>query len=131
MDKNAKKTIQEAFQHFKKGALDGEWDGYLNYFAEDASYWGPVPGKFLGENKGREKIRAFYESQTANGVKLKAEDPFNIITEGKKVFIEYHESGTVGGNPFKNIVALSYIVEDGKIIDCREYLGDLSPFVPQ
>ena len=127
--KEALNTVQEAFAQFKKGALEGNCDGYMDYFAEDASYWAPTPGPFLGENKGKGKIRQFYESQTQAAVKLKVEDPFNIVAQGDKVLVEYYEQGTIGGEPFSNRVAIAYQVENGKITESREYLGDLSPFV--
>ena len=128
-DSDAVSIIVKAHEHFKKRALEGDSEGYMRYFSEDASSWAPTPGPFLGENKGRDRIRRFYENQTEAQVKLKVEDPFNIIAQDNKVFVEYYEQGTVGGQPFTNRVAISCVVENDKITESREYLGDLSPFV--
>ena len=124
-DGNARSTVLRAFEAFRTSLSSKNWEPFLDCFSDEVEFWELVPGDFNGKNVGKNRLRTFYEEQGSR-LDLKIEDPLSITVEGNQAVIEYEESGTLDGQPFSNRVSISYVVEHGKIVLSREYLGDMS-----
>jgi ketosteroid isomerase-like protein len=117
--------VNRALRAFSKAMQGGDWEAYFDHFSNDIVYWCPVPGPFNGKNEGKDRFRAFYK-EMAPQLDFVIEAPHTLIVDGAIASAEYMESGKMNGEPASNRVCMSYRVEDGVIIEAREYIGDLT-----
>lgn len=115
-------VAQEAFQHFQNGLASGNWQPFLDRLTDDFSFWFPM-GPYHGLNIGKERAAEFfrYVSETFEGGLVVMCD--RITSNETTVVFEIRDEGLMGGNPYKNRVAVSFDVRGDKICAYREYFG--------
>ena len=117
------KIAQQAFEHFKHGLANGEWQGFLDMLTEDFTFWFPL-GKFHGWNHGKERAIEFFQFVSVafnRGIKLTSLD--RITSNQTTVVFEFRDEGLLFGQPYKNRVAVFFDVRGDKICSYREYFG--------
>lgn len=115
-------TAQQALQHLLHGVGTGEWESFWAMVSDDIVFWFPV-GPYHGHNQGKERLQEFclYVSQTfGQGLTYTVE---RVTSNATTVVFEIRDEGLMRGEPYKNRVALSFDVKDGKICGYREYFG--------
>jgi ketosteroid isomerase-like protein len=99
---------------------------WLASLAKDVSIWMPL-GAFRGENNGQERAAEIYKAIAAASPRLTYETPFRVSTTGQTVVLEFEDHGTIAGTAYRNRIAASFDIKDGKVAAYREYFGDIDP----
>ena len=117
-------AARRAFDAFAHGNRTEEWEDFLEAPTEDVTMWVPAPGRFQGENEGKEQVEAFCrfisEEQEA---RLEFEEPFRVVASGRTVVFEFTDEGTIAGESVSNRIAMSMDGRDGRVEAIREYVG--------
>ena len=120
----AMQVARRAFEGFARGNRTGNWEDFLEALTEDVTMWVPAPGRFQGENEGKDRVEAFCrfisEEQEA---RLTFEEPFRTVASGRTVVFEFADEGTIAGESVSNRIAMSMDVRDGRVEAIREYVG--------
>ncbi len=125
MSNTTLETANKAFQNWCHGLATGEWEPFLDMLTDDYTFWHPN-GEYKGKNVGKERAAAFFEfvSVTIKAV-LTVAPPYRVTSNEKTVVFEFEDEGHVGGEPYKNRLAISFDVRGDKISACREYYGEI------
>ena len=113
-----------AWDGFVLGRATGDWAAFLEVLSDDVTFFTSLPGPFQGENHG--KRRAIQFAQYASMRKLgqfRFQKPIRVSREDATVVFEAWDEGTIAGESITNRVALSFDIEDAKVITVREYVG--------
>jgi ketosteroid isomerase-like protein len=110
------------------GHNGASFEPWFERLRDDVSITMPL-GQFRGENKGMAVAHQIYGAIAAANPRLTYEDPIRISENGNTVVLEFDDHGTIAGYPYKNRIAASFDVVDGKIAAYREYFGDIDPAV--
>lgn len=102
------------------------FDAWLASLADDVSVSMPV-GAFRGETIGKAEVSRIYAAIEAAQPRLVYEEPFRVSVSGSCVVIEFADHGTIAGMPYRNRIAASFDIKDGKVHAYREYFGDIDP----
>lgn len=116
-------TARRAWDGFVAGRATGNWAEFLGTLGDDVTFFVSSPGPFQGENHGKHRVENFALHAARTEDRLRFEEPVRVSREGCTVVFEAWDEGTVGGEPTTNRVALSFDVENGKVIMAREYRG--------
>lgn len=116
-----------AFERFAHGLRTGDWSGFLDMLSEDFTFYFPQ-GRWLGEHRGRERAAEFFAYVSRvfpEGLTLTLD---RVSASETSVVFEFRDEGTlvVPGQPprpYRNRVAVSLDVRDGRISGYREYFG--------
>ena len=116
-DRN-RETIERALQAFNDGAVEA----FLGYFSDDMAFWMNGSHQFSGAVQGKE---AFLElvGRVGEGLsKMITLDARNIIAGGEWVVVEASgDATTTDGEPYRNRYCMLWRLDDGKIVEFREY----------
>jgi ketosteroid isomerase-like protein len=118
----------QAWEHNAQGHRGEGFDKWYATLSENVAITMPL-GQFRGENKGIAKARQIYESIASASPKLIYEEPLRISESDSTVVIEFDDHGTIAGYPYRNRIAASFDIKDGKVAAYREYFGDIDPAV--
>ena len=111
----------------RRGWATGEWGEYLALISDDFTFWMPA-GDVRGKNVGKTAWERYVRSATQAGTRLTISAPQVLTMSGDHFVFESTSEGLLFGKvPWKNRVAISVDVRDGKIVGFREYFGDLDP----
>lgn len=119
---------REAWRRNAHGHAGGDFGSWYEMLADDVVVTMPL-GPYRGENRGIATARAIYQAIAAAEPRLVYEEPLRISEAGSTVVIEFADHGTIAGAPYRNRIAASFDVRDGKIAAYREYFGDIDPAV--
>lgn len=108
------------------GHAGGSFDPWLDSLAEDVRITMPI-GPFRGETIGKAGAGRIYAMIASAEPRLVYEEPLRVTDRGDTVVIEFDDHGTIAGMPYRNRIAASFDVRDGKISAYREYFGDIDP----
>jgi ketosteroid isomerase-like protein len=117
-----------AWQANATGHAGGGFDSWLAALAEDVSVWMPL-GAFRGENRGKAKAAQICEAIASASPNLTYEKPLRVTSKSQTVVIEFEDHGTIAGFPYRNRIAASFDIKDGKVAQYREYFGDIDPAI--
>lgn len=102
------------------------FEAWLGHLEEAVSISMPL-GAFRGENRGLARARQIYEAIAAARPELTYEAPFRVSQGGETVVIEFEDHGQINGRAYRNRIAASFDMVDGKVAAYREYFGDIDP----
>lgn len=102
------------------------FDAWLEHLADDVVVTMPT-GPFRGDNEGIEAARAICRGIAAASPRLVYDAPLRVSSAGSTVVIEFDDHGTIAQQPYRNRIAASFDVRDGKVAAYREYFGDIDP----
>ncbi|MCK5721067.1 MAG: nuclear transport factor 2 family protein [Gammaproteobacteria bacterium] len=121
-------TTREIVTKYFEYVNNGDWEGWLTLFADNAVVIEPV-----GAVEGIENLRKVVEVLKKGYSKFQ-NNLINMVVEGNHVVaITYIEAVTASGVPVDVKVANYYTIEDGKIIHQENFLDPikLKPFLDQ
>jgi len=96
----------------------------LEALIEDVTMWVPAPGRFQGENEGKEQVEAFCRfTSEEQEARLDFEEPFRAVASGRTVVFEFIDEGNIAGESVSNRTAMSMDVRDCRMEAIREYVG--------
>lgn len=104
----------------------GDFAPWLDALHPDVRITMPL-GAFRGETVGKDGARRIYSAIAAASPRLVYEKPLRVTENGTTVVIEFDDHGSLGGRPYRNRIAASFDVRNGKISAYREYFGDIDP----
>ena len=110
------------------GHAGGDFTPWLNALADDVRITMPL-GPFRGETVGKQGAQAIYAAIASASPRLVYEEPLRVTEHGDTVVIEFDDHGTIAGMAYRNRIAGSFDIRDGKIAAYREYFGDIDPDV--
>lgn len=122
------KVAENSFKLLKEALRNGDYEPFLATLDENASYWFPA-GEARGEIKGKKNLRQLYGyiNKALGGAPINVDETMRVTGGGNTVVFEFADSAIIKGEQYRNRVAFSFDVQDGKIISYREYIGDISP----
>ncbi len=126
--KNPRQIALRAWQHNAQGHRGEGFDEWLAMLSNDVVITMPL-GAFRGENRGIAAARKIYEAIASASPKLIYEKPLRISESDNTVVIEFDDHGTIAGYPYRNRIAASFDIQNGKVAAYREYFGDIDPAV--
>jgi hypothetical protein len=108
--------------------LQGKWDDYLALYANSFVFEYPSP-PFTGRWTGADAVT--YRNrwrQQFEGARLTTTGEDLRLFDGPWVVVCNHGQGVVRGKPYKGLLTTVFhkIDESGKIIEYREFLGELT-----
>jgi ketosteroid isomerase-like protein len=115
-------------QRFREGWATGQWRPFLELLAPSFLQRVPI-GPLRGREVGLEEARKHFRSLTLLGARLQLGEPFRVAASGSGATFELEVTGELYGLPYRNRLALSFDVADGRITGLREYFGDLDPAI--
>lgn len=122
-----------ALQAWRANAAGHAGQGFelwLSLLADDVSVSLPT-GPFRGTTIGKPDVTKIYAAIEAAQPNLVYEAPLRVTAAGNSVVIEFADYGTISGIPYRNRIAASFDIEDGKVRAYREYFGDVDPEIIQ
>ena len=115
---------RRAWDGFVAGRATGDWTAFLDTLSDDVTFFISSPGPFQGENHGKHRIEDFAQHAAAHGDdRIRFEEPVRVSREGTTVVFEAWDDGSDDSGEMANRVAISFDVDDGRIITVREYVG--------
>ncbi len=120
-------VASRAFGHLRDGLASGNWQPWLDMLADDFSFRFPM-GRWRGEHRGRSdaaRFCAYVRSVYPEGLELEID---RVTANQDTVVFEFRDWGTliIPDQPpraYRNRVAISLDVRDGRIAAYREYFG--------
>lgn len=104
----------------------GDFGPWLSHLADDVRITMPL-GPFRGESIGKDRAAALYGAIAASRPRLIYDEPLRVSESDATVVIEFDDHGAIAGHPYRNRIAASFDIRDGKIAAYREYFGDIDP----
>ena len=111
-----------AFTQFSHGLATGDWEPFLAMVTDDFAFFFPM-GEYQGAHTGRDTARAFFayvRSAFPDGLTVMLD---RVMSNANTVVFEFRDEGVFRGAPYRNRVAVSFDVRDGRIAQYREYFG--------
>lgn len=122
-----KQVAEEAFGDLRKGLATGEWQPWLDRLTDDFTLHFPL-GRFQGLNEGKERAVEFFTFVSqAYPDGLEITEVLGVTAEGNRVVFEFEDTGSLRGQPYHNVVAISLDVCGEQICGYREYFGLVGP----
>lgn len=118
----------EAWRRNGIGHGGGTFEPWYQMLSPDVSITMPL-GPFRGENRGIAAARAIYQAIAGATPRLTYDPPLRVTTKGNSVVIEFDDHGTIAGYPYRNRIAASFDIKQGKVVAYREYFGDVDPTI--
>jgi ketosteroid isomerase-like protein len=116
-------VARAAFDAFTRGLATGDWSGWLALLADDFTFWFPT-GRYHGLNEGKARAAEFFAYVTQAFGPGGLEVMLDRVTANETTAVfEFRDQGTLRGEPYRNRVAISLDVRDGKVAAYREYFG--------
>lgn len=106
----------------------GDFAPWLAALADDVRINMPL-GPFRGETIGKGGAVRIYGAIAQAQPHIVYDEPLRISENGNTVVVEFDDHGTIGGMPYRNRIAASFDVKNGKIAAYREYFCDIDPSV--
>jgi Protein of unknown function (DUF2798) len=125
---NPRLIALEAWDKNARGHRGEGFQGWYEMLSSSVSITMPL-GPFRGESKGIATARQIYESIAGASPRLVYEKPLRVSQGDNTVVIEFDDHGTIAGYPYRNRIAASFDIKDGKVAAYREYFGDIDPAV--
>lgn len=121
-------VAKAAWQANAAGHAGRGFGTWLDHLADDVSIWMPL-GQFRGENRGKDRATEICGAIASAAPDLVYEQPFRSSQNGQTVVFEFEDHGTIAGQPYRNRIAASFDIADGKVVQYREYFGDIDPAI--
>jgi len=110
------------------GHAGRDFKPWLDALADEVRITMPL-GPFRGETVGKVGATAIYAAIASAQPRLVYEEPLRVTDHDDTVVIEFDDHGTIAGMPYRNRIAGSFDIRNGKVAAYREYFGDIDPAV--
>jgi len=130
MDDSLKKTAELAYQRFRAGWATGNWEPYIEMLADDFTFQfpaGPFNGRHLPPD-GKRLMTEWARGYAKTGDRIIIQPNIKLFTDDWGIFCE-NSSGVEGGLPYKGTEAIFIRVRGDKVIEYREFIGDITDWV--
>jgi ketosteroid isomerase-like protein len=124
-DKAAQDAAMDAFGH---AWTSGDWEPFTGMFADDFVFEfpaGPHSGRFTGP-RAKEMMLAWRHDHEKNDRITELGENLRLH-DGDWVVACFRSTGVLFGKPYFGVVSVMLKLKAGKIVEYREYLGDLGP----
>lgn len=101
---------------------------WLDALADDVRITMPL-GPFRGETIGKSGAAKIYAAIASAEPRLIYEKPLRVTEHGDTVVIEFDDHGAIARMAYRNRIAASFDIRNGKVAAYREYFGDIDPAI--
>jgi ketosteroid isomerase-like protein len=125
------KTRSIALEAWSYNAMGHRGEGFAKWYemlAPDVAVTIPL-GPFRGENHSLATARKIYDAISVSSPNTIYDGPLRITESEQTVVIEFESHGIIDSHPYRNRIAASYDIRNGKVAAYREYFGDIDPVI--
>jgi ketosteroid isomerase-like protein len=125
-----KAVLDAAADHFYAGWATGNWVPFIATLGDDFIFQfpvGPHAGRHTGA-AGKEKMIAFVSEHGKAGNRVPNVQMMLRVNDGEWIITNDRGRGMVDGKPYDQLHAIFMRAKDGKIVEFREYFGNLAGF---
>jgi ketosteroid isomerase-like protein len=123
-----RETALEAWRANASGHRGEGFSAWYQMLDENIIILMPL-GPYRGDNRGPGVANKIYEAIASASPRLTYEQPLRVTQNGDTVVIEFNDHGTIAGLPYRNRIAASFDIKNGKVAAYREYFGDIDPHI--
>ncbi|GAB3391827.1 nuclear transport factor 2 family protein [Azotobacter armeniacus] len=126
-DTNVRAVLDRAVESFFSGWATGDWEPYLAMLADDFVFQFPI-GPYRGRHTGpdaKQKLMAWAREHGTAGNRITQSDVDLQFYDGDWVVVCDRGIGNIGGLPYDGLHAIFMKARGGKIVEYREYMGDI------
>lgn len=126
MSQSSSKTSENACQKFLDGWATGNWQPFLDSLSENLIFQYPA-GKYRGKHlapKGKQAMVAWANAHKEQGDRIQITPSLTIFQDDWMIFTD-ESVGTYNGEAYEGNEAYFLRVQDGQIVEYREYIGDI------
>jgi ketosteroid isomerase-like protein len=125
-----KAILDTAVDHFYAGWAYGNWEPFLATLSDDFIFQfpaGPHAGRHVGA-VAKQKMIAFVTEHAKAGNRVTNVQMTLRINNGEWIVTNDRGRGVIDGKPYDQLHAIFMRAKDGKIVEFREYFGNLAGF---
>jgi ketosteroid isomerase-like protein len=123
-------VLDTAADHFYAGWATGSWEPFIATLSDGFIFQFPV-GPFAGRHIGagaKDKLIAFVRGHGTAGNRVPDVQMTLRVNNGEWIITNDRGRGVVDGKPYDQLHAIFMRAKDGKIVEFREYFGNLAGF---
>jgi ketosteroid isomerase-like protein len=127
---STKATLDTAADHFYSGWANGNWEPFIAMLSDDFIFQfpaGPYAGRHVGAG-AKDKLVAWAREHGTAGNRVPNVEMTLRVQAGDWIILNDKGTGMIDGKPYSNLHAIFLRAKDGKIVEFREYFGNLAGF---
>ncbi len=128
---NTRRVGQQAIDHFLSGWSTGNWEPFIAMLSDNFVFQFPG-GPFQGRHDGpdaKQKMVQWARHNGEAGDRIFSEPNLTMVDGDWIVFCD-RASGTIDGQSYSGFHAIFMKIDGDKIAEYREYIGDLTDWMP-
>jgi ketosteroid isomerase-like protein len=125
-----KVILDQAADYFYAGWANGNWEPFIATLSDDFIFQfpaGPYAGRHIGAG-AKDKLVAWAREHGRAGNRVSKVEMTLRVHAGNWIILNDRGSGVIDGKPYDNLHAIVMRAENGKIVEYREYFGNLTGF---
>jgi ketosteroid isomerase-like protein len=125
-----KAVLDSAADHFYAGWAKGNWEPFIATLGDDFIFQfpaGPHAGRHVGAG-AKDKLIAFVREHGKAGNRVPDVQMTLRVNTGEWIITNDRGRGVIDGKPYDQLHAIFMRAKDGKIVEFREYFGNLAGF---
>jgi ketosteroid isomerase-like protein len=125
-----KVILDQVADHFYAGGASGNWEPFIATLSDDFIFQfpaGPYAGRHIGAG-AKDKLVAWAREHGRVGNRVPKVEMTLRVHAGNWIILNDRGSGVIDGKPYDNLHAIVMRAENGKIVEYREYFGNLTGF---
>jgi ketosteroid isomerase-like protein len=125
-----KVILDQAADHFYAGWANGNWEPFIATLSDDFIFQfpaGPYAGRHIGGG-AKDKLVAFVREHGKAGNRVPDVQMTLRVNNGEWIITNDRGRGVIDGKPYDQLHAIFMRAKDGKIVEFREYFGNLTGF---
>jgi ketosteroid isomerase-like protein len=123
-------VLDAAADHFYAGWAKGNWEPFIATLSDDFIFQfpaGPHAGRHIGAG-AKDKLIAFVREHGRAGNRVPDVQMTLRVNTGEWIITNDRGRGVIDGKPYDQLHAIFMRAKDGKIVEFREYFGNLAGF---
>jgi ketosteroid isomerase-like protein len=125
-----KAVLDAAADHFYAGWANGNWEPFIAMLSDDFIFQfpaGPAAGRHVGPG-AKDKLATWARGHGAAGDRVPDVQMTLRVNNGEWIITNDRGRGVISGKPYDQLHAIFMRAKDGKIVEFREYFGNLAGF---
>jgi ketosteroid isomerase-like protein len=125
-----KVVLNQAADRFYTGWATGDWEPFIATLSDDFIFQfpaGPYAGRHVGAG-AKNKLVAWAREHGKAGNRVPNVEITLRVHDKDWIVLNDRGSGVIDGKPYDNLHAIEMKAKNGKIVEFREYFGNLTGF---
>jgi ketosteroid isomerase-like protein len=123
-------VLDQAADRFYAGWATGNWEPFIATLSDDFIFQfpaGPYAGRHVGAG-AKDKLAAWAREHGKAGNRVPNVEMTLRVHADDWIILNDRGSGVIDGKPYDNLHAIVMRAKNGKIVEYREYFGNLTGF---